>query len=327
MVECLNNTTNQRDSTVDIMKGIAILAMIIGHCPIPMPLELFIFVWHMPLFFLVSGYFYKPKPIYDYFSKNARQLLIPYYVTSFALILIVIAKKLILGKGDVLSFIIAALLGSGSTNNPTFSEYSIGAIWFLMAMFWCRSLYNVFHYKIQSPIKLGVVIICISVIATYVGSYIYLPLNILEGFEAMLFFYIGSQARKYNLITIKIEWFVYLLIGLLVLLSIHSGAMSMVRCFYGYWPVNFIAAIGVALLLYHISRNLINIKFLAWCGRVSLVILCVHIVCLEHLPISFFHNYLMMHEYCDFIIHILLTLGIVSVLLRFVIVRKLFSIS
>lgn len=48
----------KRDITFDIMKGVAILAMIAGHCFIPLKLHHFIYIWHMPLFFMVSGYFF-----------------------------------------------------------------------------------------------------------------------------------------------------------------------------------------------------------------------------------------------------------------------------
>ena len=131
-----------RDATFDVMKGIAILAMVIGHCQIPDLLGKFIFVWHMPLFFLVSGYFYKPKEEKEYIRKNTRQLVLPYIVTSLVLILLSGIREFINGKGTTLTTIIAALVGNGTINNPTFSEYSIGAIWFLLAMFWCRCIYK-----------------------------------------------------------------------------------------------------------------------------------------------------------------------------------------
>lgn len=146
---------NKRDDVFDVMKGIAILAMVIGHSTIPKLLERFIFVWHMPLFFLVSGYFYKPKPIEEYVRKNARQLLLPYFFTSVVLILLTAVKYLATGKGDTLNIVIAAIVGNGTVNNPTFSEYSIGAIWFLLAMFWCRVIYNTIQFKINAPLSGG----------------------------------------------------------------------------------------------------------------------------------------------------------------------------
>ena len=46
-----------RDVSIDIMRGIGILSMLVGHCVIPGLLHKFIYMWHMPLFFITSGYF------------------------------------------------------------------------------------------------------------------------------------------------------------------------------------------------------------------------------------------------------------------------------
>lgn len=42
----------KRDITYDLMKGLAILAMLCGHCIIPNVLHSFIYIWHMLLFLL-----------------------------------------------------------------------------------------------------------------------------------------------------------------------------------------------------------------------------------------------------------------------------------
>lgn len=49
----------QRNITFDIMKGIGILLVIVGHLNlIPMdPYRRIIFSFHMPLFLILSGYF------------------------------------------------------------------------------------------------------------------------------------------------------------------------------------------------------------------------------------------------------------------------------
>jgi fucose 4-O-acetylase-like acetyltransferase len=45
-----------RKSWVDIAKGIAIILMVLGHSSLPSVLQNFIFAFHMPLFFIASGY-------------------------------------------------------------------------------------------------------------------------------------------------------------------------------------------------------------------------------------------------------------------------------
>lgn len=317
-----------RDSTFDVMKGIGILAMIVGHSPIPKLLESFIFVWHMPLFFLVSGYFFKPKPNGEYIRKNVRQLILPYFLTSSMMILLTGVKHFFAGKGDTLTMVIAGLLGNGTSNNPTFSEYSIGAIWFLLAMFWCRVIFNIICNGIGNRHLLGVIVLIVSIIATYIGSILYVPTDILEGNGALLFFYIGYLARINNLLeTTKTTGWGIAVIALLTGLSIYSGSMSMVRCYYGYWPINYLAAIGMTVIIYHLSSRFCGNMFLAWCGRVSMVILCVHIIELTFSPLKSLHEIINYPAYCDLLIHLTLSVSVTWIVLQFHHVRKIFSLG
>lgn len=66
---------NNRDNTFDIIKGIGILLVIIGHLAhgygVLIPI---IYTFHMPLFFIVSGYFYKEKGVKELFYRDFRVL-------------------------------------------------------------------------------------------------------------------------------------------------------------------------------------------------------------------------------------------------------------
>ena len=68
---------------VDIAKGIAIIAVIVGHVAMSYSsksafawrVEAACFTFHMPLFFMLSGYFLKPDK-YS-FKRDARHLIVP----------------------------------------------------------------------------------------------------------------------------------------------------------------------------------------------------------------------------------------------------------
>lgn len=51
-----------RDDKVTIAKGIGILLMVAAHAGIPDVISRFIVMFHMPLFFFMSGYCFKEKP-------------------------------------------------------------------------------------------------------------------------------------------------------------------------------------------------------------------------------------------------------------------------
>lgn len=58
----MNLLTKQRDVTADMLKGWAILLVIVGHVSSISPIvKSLIFSFHMPLFFLVAGWFFHPK--------------------------------------------------------------------------------------------------------------------------------------------------------------------------------------------------------------------------------------------------------------------------
>lgn len=60
---------------IDIAKGLAILLMIIGHELRPQShLYVLIFSFHMPLFFILSGYTARPVKSWTYLKKIAAKL-------------------------------------------------------------------------------------------------------------------------------------------------------------------------------------------------------------------------------------------------------------
>ena len=50
-----------RIALFDVAKGIAIIAVVLGHIEMPAFLHRFIYLWHMLFFFVLAGYFFKEK--------------------------------------------------------------------------------------------------------------------------------------------------------------------------------------------------------------------------------------------------------------------------
>ena len=80
----------------DIAKGIAILAVILGHSAIEANLFMphrtaqiivsICFSFHMPLFFILSGYFMHPERKFRW-AKESKQLLCTYAVTALCVLI------------------------------------------------------------------------------------------------------------------------------------------------------------------------------------------------------------------------------------------------
>lgn len=75
----------KRIEYIDIAKGIGILLVALAHADISLfspYLHQFIYSFHMPLFFFLSGYFFKPEtPFWTLLWKRFNSVLKPYFVT------------------------------------------------------------------------------------------------------------------------------------------------------------------------------------------------------------------------------------------------------
>lgn len=149
---------NTRIRYFDVAKGLTILCVILSHSAIeaqsvaPSHIANTIisvcFSFHMPLFFILSGYFMHLERDFRW-AKEAKQLLCTYLLTSAAVLLGVtcvatidhgIRKDVLRQWGD------AVLYGSGDISDLTLwpVQLRIGAIWFLLSLFWAHLLLHIF---------------------------------------------------------------------------------------------------------------------------------------------------------------------------------------
>jgi acyltransferase len=80
----------QRVVWADIAKGIGIFLVIVGHSGLPVYAQWWIWSFHLPLFFFISGYFFsfnRYPNILSFLQKRARGLLLPYLFFSMFVLL------------------------------------------------------------------------------------------------------------------------------------------------------------------------------------------------------------------------------------------------
>ena len=65
---------------IDLLKGFGIVLMIMGHIGFGKAFDTWIHSFHMPIFFVISGFLWKKRNISfkDFFKRKASSLLIPY---------------------------------------------------------------------------------------------------------------------------------------------------------------------------------------------------------------------------------------------------------
>lgn len=273
----------QRDTAIDITKAIGILLMILGHCSIipDMPYKRFIYTFHMPLFFIISGYFFKSKGIKESLKYDTKHLMTPYFTTSIAVVLLTFILSLHSGQfRPVLYYVAAMFIGSGFPHPCLYLSHlpSIGAIWFFPALLVCKNVYN--SLSVYSLRKRLLYSCAIYVVATLIGRYIiFLPFSVLCGLSAIIFFAIGDY---YKLEKPKITW-VHCLIGILCWgISFQFSEVNLVEPRTDLYFIDIIGATTATFLVYKMSEKINDLfrysDILPWIGRNSMYILCFHLI-------------------------------------------------
>lgn len=269
-----------RESEFDILKGIGIILVIIAHTmPVGSIFYRIIASFHMPLFFLVSGYFFSKKSNVIMFKSKFKRLIIPYLFTSsvclFITIIIAIQSN---NEFDLIQkWLISFIYGSGMPNNNFF--FSIGPLWFLLALFWAIIFLNI-TIKSSTHVFPIVSILLLFFVGTYTYRKGYINLlSIQQGMVSVIFLYIGYivKLHKHKIIA-KIN---YSLIPMFIIwvITIKSAFLSIVQCYFSSEMLTISSAVFATYFTYIISIKIKHIKIgvpLSFIGRTSLLLFCIH---------------------------------------------------
>lgn len=81
-----------RVTEIDIVKALGIICMVLGHAGAPF--TKFIYLFHMAIFFIASGFFYKEstsdsvKSVFHFTFKKIKQLWVPYFVWNMVYVIL-----------------------------------------------------------------------------------------------------------------------------------------------------------------------------------------------------------------------------------------------
>lgn len=139
-----------RDATIDILKGIGIILVVIGHSGCPQILGDFISSFHMPLFLIASGFFFKESFLdnkLDYAVRKIKGIYLPFLKWSYIFLLLhnlffvfgIINASYGSSTGNCAKFFslydIAIRIPAIAFSMNGFDNYLLGAYWFLRALF------------------------------------------------------------------------------------------------------------------------------------------------------------------------------------------------
>lgn len=265
----------QRDPSFDILKGIGIILVVVGHrYDINANLYQAIYSVHMPLFFLVAGCFLRPNSsLCDNFRKDVNRLVVPYFA-----IMPVLAAYTLLVHGvlrpDYQQF----------RGIPEAVFFNSTPVWFLLALFWAKQVCNFALTRVPRPL---LVLCIVSLFVTFFSKPLHISsfLSIRQGLSAILFVVAGYEYRCYAERCDKYKSAIWLVSLVVWLLAISYSETSMVGCHYRLFPLAVVGACCGTYVLLYTSRCVAGrwpdtrvVRFVEWYGAGSLVVLCAHTV-------------------------------------------------
>ena len=295
------NTPSFRLPYFDLAKGVCILLVILYHLQeayeVYLPSDHFLLLVRMPLYYFLSGFFFKEYDGFTSFAKKkVKRLLIPFlFFYLFTSVLLPILANRFLGT-------------SFSTGNDwgllyaflTYADYPNIPLWFLWALFLLNLLFYLLHSHCRSIPLLGFICLLLSCI---LGNYspIPLPASLNRMFDGLLFFYFGYVFRFFFTDRLQ-QWY-------------YATTFTVLFFLIGWWtPENTILLLiqhyiggflGIAALVLF-CRRIGHLPYISYLGRYSIMVLVTHeplirLLQFAHVP------------------HLLIAFGILLVLYPFII--------
>lgn len=252
---------------LDAVKGFAIILVIIGHIYQQNSLTKWIYSFHMPLFFIVTGMLLKYKnseelSLRKICRKKIRSLMIPYINLSVLVI--------------ILNYIIFATIGESKTNVLyTITLFGVGSLWFLPALFIAEILFFISRkYLKNEKIRIaliGLLFILTVIFGSEVNKWLWVVPRSIVGLG---FISLGYYAFKFlNKLKSKNTYIVILAILSIILSQVSECSSIWNLSFDNLFIYMLNAIVGSTLIILLFKK--INIKTYYF-GVNSLVLMATH---------------------------------------------------
>ena len=258
--------SQKRIEFIDLAKGVCMIALVLGHCGIGINGAA-----TLPLYLMISGMFFKK---YDgtrtFLIKKTNGILIPFIFfyligcAAFYGIQRLVPQLLITSAGGILDIF----------NNRQFFN---GPIWFIIALFWCNIYFYLVFKSINNEYARKIIYLGIGVFGWWLGHKgLFLPMYLDVAMTCLPFFALGYYIKIWQILD-KARENTGMVLGIIMLIlsmiipsriSLHYNIMEGVN--------SYIAGLLIAFGLLFICKKIKSLPFVSYCGRYSIVLLCVH---------------------------------------------------
>lgn len=269
-----------REEWIDIAKGIGIIFVVFCHIKVSF-LTTYIYWFHMPLFFLISGYLHRqPDSLTEIFSVSVQKtyrLLIPYlsyYILILFCMKITFDLPLAISRQDIRALLIGGEYLTGS----------VGVFWFITVLYfteitflwincfkkiWLTAAFVVFFYGlshaplIQNPCYQAADVMFYAILFYFTGYCIHRKKFIINSKRV----FAGSAAAAVFFIFMQGTGFM-------------EYSLAMKNKTYNHWILDIVIPLTFCMAVLCFSYKFQKVcwsRYIAWVGRYSLPVMYLHI--------------------------------------------------
>lgn len=287
-----------REDWIDSLKGISIILVVIAHLNfVSSELNQYIYSFHMPLFFFISGYLFDAEKYIKkgkaFLERKFYSLIIPYLLFSIIAYIFYILMDCIyqpevqnveiLQKGVLFNvYTVICSMNGFLINTP---------LWFLPCLFITELLFLISKKYSKSDYNTAVLIIFFSVIGFQYGNYVSfrMPWSIDIAFTGIVFYAAGYFFEKdYKEILFRTNYsFIFVLFLMHIILSFINPRVDMYKLIYNNYFLFYISAFSGILVYIYTFKMAKASKILVFYGRNSLTVLGFHYIIISILKYLF----------------------------------------
>lgn len=309
---------NKRETNIDIIKGIGITLMVLGHSQFP--LTHFIYLFHMPIFFIASGYLFNFNNRHESYSltgfvaRKFKSLWWPFFLWNTIFIILnnlfvtlhiyasdmykytqyqdtIYAQSHYFSLRDTILEIAKSFFLIGGTSMT-------GALWFLRELLMVVVLFSIIHYflrkcKIRTTLIVHAIISIVLLCFGWTIQYINIPYTTSIGTMCSVYilFYIGIVFKQLNLKEkFSKHKIIISIIAIAVLICVNPfGSIDLAENSYSNPLFLIISSLSGWVFLwnlaYFIEKSKLFTNILCYLGQNTMPIIILNFICFK--PITY----------------------------------------
>ena len=277
----MTKPSTKRIAWIDMAKAIAILLMVIGH-EASGSIYTWIFSFHMPLFFILSGYTARRVDTWYGLRKTISKLFKRIWILAAIMIILLAIENYLFYPSQLVDVVKSTALGIfWGSNGARFGLNNVGVIWFLFAYFWARIIFDMIRLIIKDDRYNGVMFAIMAYAGYLISQKIWLPQALDIALIAAFFMWVGAALRSYQFFSNSKTEFLTILIALVFWLWCVQNGLHIELAIRSYpnFVITVIEAIAGTIVICYLSRGLMSTALTSWLvifGRNSIILLCIH---------------------------------------------------